>query len=50
MTVPRRKLVALPPTVSVSLTYAPEPGARESLVDLLVELLEARRHSRRGSK
>lgn len=36
--------------LEVDVEYAPEPGAREHLIDLVVELLDERRRSGRRSK
>lgn len=40
----------LKPAIRVTVTYAPKPGTREKLVDLLVELLDERRKSGGTSK
>lgn len=36
------------PAIAIVATHEPCPIARENLIDLLVELLDARRHSKRG--
>jgi len=45
-----RRLAAKRPPIAVDVTYAPCPAARERLLELLLELLDARRNSGGGWK
>jgi hypothetical protein len=36
------------PAITIAADHEHDPDARDALIDLLVELLDARRHSKRG--